>query len=241
MLRQDGRDNGELRNCRITRNINRYAEGSCLITLGQTRVHCTATVEDYQPRFLRDTDEGWVTAEYSMLPRATSERTSRASERGVSGRAHEIQRLIGRSLRAVCDTKLMGPVTVKIDCDVLQADGGTRTASVTGAWVTLADACRWLIDKGRVKRWPLRAQVAAVSAGIVSDEILLDLAYAEDSRAAVDMNLVMTDDGRLIEVQGTAEGNPFTDQQLMQMVSLGREGLQVLFDLQREVLGDVLP
>jgi len=241
VLRQDGRDNGELRNCRITRNINRYAEGSCLITLGQTRVHCTATVEDYQPRFLRDTDEGWVTAEYSMLPRATSERTSRASERGVSGRAHEIQRLIGRSLRAVCDTKLMGPVTVKIDCDVLQADGGTRTASVTGAWVTLADACRWLIDKGRVKRWPLRAQVAAVSAGIVSDEILLDLAYAEDSRAAVDMNLVMTDDGRLIEVQGTAEGNPFTDQQLMQMVSLGREGLQVLFDLQREVLGDVLP
>ncbi|MEA3402854.1 MAG: ribonuclease PH [Armatimonadota bacterium] len=240
-MREDGRENGELRRCRITRNINKYAEGSCLISLGNTRVHCTASVDDYQPHWLRDTEEGWVTAEYAMLPRATAERTRRASDRGVSGRAHEIQRLIGRSLRAVCDTKRLGPVTIQLDCDVLQADGGTRTASITGAWVCLADACRWLMDKGRVKRWPLPGQVAAISAGIVGDEVLLDLAYSEDARAAVDMNLVMTGDGRLIEVQGTAEGQPFTDDQLMHMITLGRDGLQTLFDLQREVLGDVLP
>ncbi|MGC9319257.1 MAG: ribonuclease PH [Armatimonadota bacterium] len=241
MLREDGRENPDLRRCRITRNINKYAEGSCLITLGNTRVHCTASVDDYQPHWLRDSEEGWVTAEYAMLPRATAERTRRASHQGVSGRAHEIQRLIGRSLRAVCNTEQLGPVTVQLDCDVLQADGGTRTASITGAWVCLADACRWLMDKGRVRRWPLSGQVAAISAGIVGGEILLDLAYSEDARAAVDMNLVMTDDGKLIEVQGTAEGQPFTDQQLMEMVALGREGMQTLFDLQREVLEDVLP
>jgi len=241
VLREDGRSNAELRKCRITRNINRYAEGSCLITLGHTRVHCTASVEDRQPNFLRDTEEGWVTAEYAMLPRATAERTRRAGDVGISGRTHEIQRLIGRSLRAVTDTKLLGPVTIQIDCDVLQADGGTRTASITGAWVALADACRWLMDKGRVKRWPLLGQVAAISVGVVSGEIMLDLAYSEDSRAQVDMNLVMTDDGRLIEVQGTAEGAPFTDQQLLEMIRMGREGLQSLFALQREVLGDVLP
>lgn len=241
MLRDDGRENTELRKCRITRNINKYAEGSCLISLGQTRVHCTASVDDYQPRWLRDTDEGWVTAEYAMLPRATSERTRRASEHGVSGRTHEIQRLIGRSLRAVCDMKKLGPVTIQLDCDVLQADGGTRTASITGAWVALADACRWLMDKGRTRAWPLTDQVAAISVGVVGGEIMLDLAYSEDARAQVDMNLVMTGDGRLIEVQGTAEGDPFTDRQLMEMISVGREGLQSLFSLQREVLGDVLP
>lgn len=241
MLREDGRDNAELRNCRITRNINKYAEGSCLITLGQTRVHCTASVEDYQPGFLRDTDQGWVTAEYSMLPRATSERTRRETDGGVSGRTHEIQRLIGRSLRAVCNLELLGPLTIKLDCDVLQADGGTRTASITGAWVCLADACRWLMSKSRVKRWPLNTQVAAISVGVVAEEILLDLAYCEDSRAGVDMNLVMTGDGKLIEVQGTAEGAPFTDQQLMQMLAAGHKGCDALFTLQREVLGDVLP
>ncbi|MGD9495560.1 MAG: ribonuclease PH [Armatimonadota bacterium] len=240
-MREDGRDNAELRPCRITRNINKYAEGSCLITLGQTRVHCTASVEDSQPSFLRDTDEGWVTSEYSMLPRATAERMRRESDRGVSGRTHEIQRLIGRSLRAVTDTKLLGPLTIQLDCDVLQADGGTRTASITGAWVALADACRWLMDRGRVKRWPLTNQVGAISVGIVAGEVLLDLAYSEDARAAVDMNLVMTGDGRLIEVQGTAEGAPFTDAQLMEMIALGRKGLAVLFELQREVLAGVLP
>lgn len=241
MLREDGRANDELRKCRITRNINRYAEGSCLITLGQTRVHCTASVEDYQPGFLRDTSEGWVTAEYSMLPRATAERTRRETDRGVSGRTHEIQRLIGRSLRAVTDTKLLGPLTIQIDCDVLQADGGTRTASITGAWVALADACRWLMDRGRVKRWPLTNQVAAISVGIVSGEVMLDLSYSEDSRAGTDMNLVMTGDGRLVEIQGTAEGEPFTDAQLHEMIAVGRRGLTELFALQREVLADVLP
>jgi ribonuclease PH len=241
VLRNDGRDNAELRNCRITRNINKYAEGSCLITLGQTRVHCTASVEDYQPRFLRDTDQGWVTAEYSMLPRATSDRTRRAGDVGISGRTHEIQRLIGRSLRAVCNLERLGPVTVKLDCDVLQADGGTRTASITGAWVCLADACRWLTEHRGVRRWPLTNQVAAISVGVVGDEVMLDLAYSEDSRAGTDMNIVMTGDGRLIEVQGTAEGAPFTDEQLMQMVNVGRDGCETLFNLQREVLGDVLP
>jgi ribonuclease PH len=241
VLRDDGRNNDELRNCRITRNINKYAEGSCLITLGNTRVHCTASVENYQPGFLRNTDQGWVTAEYAMLPRATGERTRRASDRGISGRTHEIQRLIGRSMRAVCNLDLLGPVTIKLDCDVLQADGGTRTASITGAWVCLADACHWLMNNRGMKRWPLQAQVAAISAGVVSGEVMLDLAYSEDARAGTDMNIVMTGDGRLIEVQGTAEGAPFTDKQLMSMLSVARSGCQTLFDLQREVLGDVLP
>jgi len=241
VLREDGRENAELRICRITRNINKYAEGSCLITLGQTRVHCTASVEDYQPGFLRDTDQGWVTAEYSMLPRATAERTRRDADTGISGRTHEIQRLIGRSLRAVCDLELLGPVTIKLDCDVLQADGGTRTASITGAWVCLADACRWLMGNRGMKRWPLQNQVAAISVGVVAGEIMLDLAYSEDCRAGTDMNIVMTGDGKLIEVQGTAEGAPFTERELMEMLVAGREGCAKLFALQREVLGDVLP
>ncbi len=241
MLREDGRSNAELRKCRITRNINKYAEGSCLISLGQTRVHCTASVEDYQPGFLRDTDQGWVTAEYDMLPRATSDRNRRSSDTGVSGRTHEIQRLIGRSLRAVCNMDLLGPVTIKLDCDVLQADGGTRTAAITGAWVCLADACRWLMTNRKLKRWPLQTQVAAISVGVVAGEIMLDLAYSEDCRAGTDMNIVMTGDGNLIEVQGTAEGTPFTEKQLLEMLALGREGCRTLFEIQREVLGDVLP
>ncbi|HCA47197.1 MAG TPA: ribonuclease PH, partial [Armatimonadetes bacterium] len=153
MLREDGRSNAELRKCRITRNINKYAEGSCLISLGQTRVHCTASVEDYQPGFLRDTDQGWVTAEYDMLPRATSDRNRRSSDTGVSGRTHEIQRLIGRSLRAVCNMDLLGPVTIKLDCDVLQADGGTRTAAITGAFVALADAMEYLHGGEKIYRF----------------------------------------------------------------------------------------
>jgi ribonuclease PH len=241
VLRNDGRDNDELRNCRITRNINKYAEGSCLITLGSTRVHCTASVEDYQPGFLRNTDQGWVTAEYSMLPRATSERTRRAADRGISGRTHEIQRLIGRSMRAVTNLDGLGPQTIKLDCDVLQADGGTRTASITGAWVCLADACRWMMENRGVKRWPLKGQIAAISVGVVAGEVMLDLAYSEDSRAGTDMNLVMTGDGRLIEIQGTAEGAPFSQDELLQMVEVGRGGCETLFELQREVLGDVLP
>ena len=241
MLREDGRDNHELREVRLTRNINKYAEGSCLITLGGTRVHSTATVEEDQPGFLRDTDQGWITAEYSMLPRATKERTRRETERGPSGRTQEIQRLIGRSLRAVCDMKRLGPVTIRVDCDVLQADGGTRTASITGGFVALADACAHLQGRNIVKRWPLTGQVAAVSAGIVSGEILLDLCYAEDSQAAVDLNLVTTADGRIVEVQGTAEGAPFTEQQLQQMMQLGGQGIRELCAVQAEALGGVLP
>jgi len=241
VLREDGRDNDDLRECRITRNINKYAEGSCLLVIGDTRVHCTASVEDQQPGFLRDTQEGWVTAEYSMLPRATDRRTRREADRGPSGRTQEIQRLIGRSLRAVCDTKLLGPVTIRVDCDVLQADGGTRTASITAGFIALADACAHLRERNIIKRWPLTEQVAAVSVGIVSGEILLDLCYAEDSRAAVDLNLVMTPAGRIVEVQGTAEGAPFTQQQLQKMMELGQQGLGELFARQREALGDVLP
>jgi ribonuclease PH len=241
LLREDGRDNDDLRECRITRNVNKYAEGSCLIVIGGTRVHCTASVEDQQPPFLRDTEEGWVTAEYSMLPRATKERTRRETERGPSGRTQEIQRLIGRSLRAVCDTRLLGPLTIRVDCDVLQADGGTRTASVTGGFVALADACAHLRGKNMVKRWPLSDQVAAVSVGIVSGEVLLDLSYTEDSGAAVDLNLVMTSRGGIVEVQGTAEGAPFSPQQLQSMMALGQQGLNQLFAGQREALGDVLP
>jgi len=241
LLREDGRENGELREVRMTRNINKYAEGSCLITFGDTRVHCTATVEDEQPRFLRDTQEGWVTAEYSMLPRATKQRTRRESEHGPSGRTQEIQRLIGRSLRAVCDMRLLGPLTIRVDCDVLQADGGTRTASITGAFVAVADACAYLRDKNIIKRWPLNTQVAAVSVGMVSGEVLLDLCYAEDSKARVDLNLVMTSRGGIVEVQGTAEGAPFSRQQLQQMMDLGQQGLQELFARQRETLGEVLP
>jgi len=225
----------------MTRNINKYAEGSCLITLGETRVHCTASVDDWQPSFLRDTDQGWVTAEYSMLPRSTASRNRRERDVGVGGRTHEIQRLIGRSLRAVCDTKLLGPMTVQVDCDVLQADGGTRTAAITGAFVALADACVWLRENRGVKRWPLLDQVAAISVGVVSGEILADLAYSEDSRAAVDMNLVITGRGQMVEVQGTAEGAPFSRQQLDAMLELGQQSCHKLFELQREVLGDVLP
>ncbi len=241
MLREDGRDNKDLRKCKITRNINKYAEGSCLITMGDTRVHCTASVDDWQPNFLRNTEAGWVTADYSMLPRATNTRNRRERDTSVSGRTQEIQRLIGRSLRAVCDTKLLGPLTIQIDCDVLQADGGTRTASITGAYVALADACAWLQENRGMKRWPLNDQVAAISLGVVSGEVMLDLAYSEDSRAGVDLNLVMTGHGQMVEVQGTAEGAPFTRQELDAMVGLGAEGCEKLFALQREVLGDVLP
>ncbi len=241
MLRADGRDNKELRTCRITRKINKYAEGSCLITMGDTRVYCTASVEDWQPNFLRDTEEGWVTAEYAMLPRATSTRSRREREAGPAGRSLEIQRLIGRSLRAVCDTKALGPLTIQVDCDVLQADGGTRTAAITGAFVALAEACAWLREHRGLKRWPLSDQVAAVSVGIVDGEILADLIYAEDSRAAVDLNLVMTGRGQIVEVQGTAEGAPFSRQQLDAMIEVGQQCCRQLFELQREALGDVLP
>ncbi|MCE5216188.1 ribonuclease PH [bacterium] len=237
MTREDGRGNGDLRDCRILVGVNKYAEGSCLITMGATKVHVTASVEERVPRWLMDSGQGWVTAEYGMLPRSTSERTSREAATGKQGgRTLEIQRLIGRSLRAACELSSLGSRTITLDCDVIQADGGTRTASITGAYVALAQACKWLERKRMVKRNPLACQVAAVSCGIVSGELMLDLAYTEDSRAGVDLNLVMTSDGRIIEVQGTAEGAAFTKQQLDDMMGLGQQGLKVLFEKQREAV-----
>ncbi len=237
MTREDGRGNADLRECRILVGVNKYAEGSCLITVGGTKVHITASIEDRVPRWMLESGEGWITAEYGMLPRSTSERSSREAATGKQGgRTLEIQRLIGRSLRQACDTKLMGQRTITLDCDVIQADGGTRTASVTGAYVALAQACKHLERKQLVKRNPLARQVAAVSVGIVSGELLLDLSYSEDSRAGVDLNLIMTNDGRIVELQATAEGEAFTKQQLDDLMKLGQTGIQHLFEKQAEAL-----
>ena len=242
MIRGDGRENNELRKCTIKRGINRYAEGSCMILMGQTKVHCTASVEERVPRFLMDSDQGWVTGEYGMLPRATKERTQREAQQGhLGGRTVEIQRLIGRSLRAAIDLKQLGQRTITLDCDVLQADGGTRTAAITGAYVALAEALHALQENRLIKRWPMSEQVGAISLGIVSGEVMLDLAYEEDSRAGVDMNLVMTSGGRAIEVQASAEGAPYSLEQLQAMLDLGKSGLAILFEKQREALAGVGP
>ncbi|HEX6622079.1 MAG TPA: ribonuclease PH, partial [Pyrinomonadaceae bacterium] len=214
-----------------------YAEGSALIEMGGTRVICTATLEDRVPPFRRNTGQGWLTAEYAMLPRATAQRTQRETGRGgPSGRTHEIQRLIGRSLRAVADLSALGERTVTLDCDVLQADGGTRTASITGAYVAFALACHRLAKDGKITRLPLKGEVAAVSVGIVGATPLLDLKYDEDSRAAVDMNVVCTGDGRFIEVQGTAEGEAFSREQMDSLLELARLGLEELFAAQRAAI-----
>jgi ribonuclease PH len=232
--RTDGRRADEMRPVKITPNYMPYAEGSALIEMGNTRVICTASVEDRVPPFLRNTGQGWVTAEYAMLPRATAQRTQRETGRGgLGGRTQEIQRLIGRSLRAVADTKQLGERTVTIDCDVLQADGGTRTASITGAYVALVLACRKLVRENKLSALPLTGEVAAVSVGVVAGVPLLDLKYDEDSRAAVDMNVVCTGDGRFVELQGTAEGEPFSQEQTDALLALARGGLQTLFDAQR--------
>ena len=234
MIRNDGRGNADLRDVVIKRGVNKYAEGSCLIQVGDTHVLCTASIEDRVPRWLMDSDQGWVTAEYSMLPRATSDRSAREAATGkVGGRTLEIQRLIGRSLRAVCDTKLMGTRTITLDCDVLQADGGTRTASITGAYVALAEAFYFLKRKNQLRRWPLTDQVAATSMGLVSGEMMLDLCYEEDRRAAVDLNLVMTASGRIVEVQATAEGAPFSRTDLDKLIDLGQTGLKSLYEIQQ--------
>jgi len=240
LLRIDGRNNGDLRDLTITRDINKYAEGSCQIQMGNTIVYCTATVEDRIPRWLLDSQQGWVTADYGMLPRATKERSLRESKRGYrTGRTQEIERLIGRSLRAVVNLNALGERTIQLDCDVLQADGGTRTAAITAAYVALVQACSYLRETNQIKSWPLRDQVAAVSVGLVSGELLLDLCYEEDSRAAVDTNLVMTAAGNVVELQATAEGAPFTVKQMDQMIALGREGLREVFSQQKEALADL--
>ena len=233
--RTDNRTYDQIRNTKITPNISPYAEGSALIEVGGTKVICTASVEDRVPLFLRNKGVGWVTAEYAMLPRATNTRTQRETQR-PSGRTQEIQRLIGRSLRAVVDTRLLGERQIYLDCDVIQADGGTRCASITGAYVALALACRKLLKQGTIKTSPILSEVAAVSVGIIEGTPILDLAYQEDSTADVDMNIVCTGLGKFIELQGTAEREPFSREQMDEMLALADIGVNKLFEIQRNVL-----
>jgi ribonuclease PH len=240
MARNEGRQWNEIRNIRITRDFLKYPEGSVLIEMDQTKVICTATIEEKAPAFLKNSGRGWLTSEYAMLPGSTQNRTDRESARGrVGGRTHEIQRLIGRSLRAVTDLKAFGERTIYIDCDVIQADGGTRTASITGGFVALVDLFRKLQKKGVVERIPVCDYVSAVSVGIVDDQLLLDLDYAEDSRAEVDMNVIMTGRGLFIEIQGTAEKAPFSRERLTAMSALAEAGIEKLINKQLELLGDL--
>ena len=236
--RTDNRASNQLRPVKITPGFLANAEGSALIEMGNTRVICAASVEDKLPPHLRNQrTEGWVTAEYGMLPRSTNTRTAREIGRGgPSGRTHEIQRLIGRSLRAIADRSVLGERTITLDCDVLQADGGTRTAAITGAYVAFALACRKLLAEKKIKKSPITSEVAAVSVGVVDGAALLDLKYDEDSRAEVDMNVVCTGDGRFIEVQGTAEGQPFTREQMDNLLELAKQGIAALIQLQRQAI-----
>ncbi len=235
--RADGRRPDELRPIKVTRDFVDVAEGSVLYEAGKTRVLVNASFEDRIPDFLRGTGRGWVTAEYSMLPRSTEVRTPREVNRGrPGGRTQEIQRLIGRSLRAVCDLDRMGEGTLWLDCDVIQADGGTRTAAISAAYLALADASARLVESGKLKASPLREEVAAISVGIIDGVVCLDLAYVEDVAAEVDMNIVMTGSGRFVEVQGTAEGEPFDDGQLSALLDAGRKGIDEIIALQRKLL-----
>jgi ribonuclease PH len=235
--RLDGRGSETLRPVKISRSYIKYAEGSVLVEMGETKVICCASVEEKVPLFLRNTGKGWITAEYSMLPRSTHTRTSRDSSTGrASGRSFEIQRLIGRSLRCVVDLTGFGERTIWIDCDVIQADGGTRTAAITGAYVAMVDAFQKLVGAGSIPRLPIRDSVAAVSVGKVNESILLDLSYDEDSRAQVDMNVVATGSGRFVEVQGTAEGAAFTKEELDELTNLAQKGIQELTRMQKKAL-----
>ncbi|MBO1256730.1 ribonuclease PH [Alteromonas sp. 5E99-2] len=236
-MRSCGRTVSQIRPVTITRQYTCHAEGSVLVEFGNTKVLCNATVEEGVPRFMKGQGKGWVTAEYSMLPRATHTRSQREAARGKQGgRTLEIQRLIARSLRAAVDLKLLGENTIIIDCDVIQADGGTRTASITGACVALVDALTYLRSKGIIKANPLKHMIAALSVGIVNGEAVADLEYTEDSIAETDMNVVMTETGSLIEVQGTAEGEPFTFDEMDEMLQLAKSGLKELFDIQKTAL-----
>jgi len=242
MTRTDGRTPADLRPTQMTPGFLLHAEGSVLIEVGRTRVVCAASVEDRVPPFLRNTGKGWVTAEYGMLPRATSTRTQREASAGkVGGRTQEIQRLIGRSLRSVTKLPELGERTIWVDCDVIQADGGTRTASITGGFVALVLALKRMRDAGQIKSIPIQDYVAATSVGVIGGVPMLDLAYEEDSRADVDMNIVKTGDGRFIEIQGTAEGPPFERGALDDLMALGDKGIRELVTLQRTIIGDVLP
>ena len=240
MIRADGRAYNELRDVTITPNFNKFAEGSVLIRCGDTVVLCCASVEEKVPPHVQP-GHGWVTAEYSMLPRANRQRSRRDVDKlKLAGRSAEIQRLIGRSLRSAVDMSLLGERTITIDCDVLQGDGGTRTASVTGGFVALALACQWLVEKGYISAMPIRHYVAGVSAGIVEDTAVLDLPYREDSRAQVDLNCIMDELGEIIEIQGTGEGRAFTVAEQQELVALCAKGNRELIDKQKEILGEIL-
>ena len=239
--RPDGRAADELRPVIIRPNYIKHAEGSALIEVGDTKVICTASVEDRVPQFLQRTGKGWITAEYGMLPRSTTERSQREAAKGKQGgRTMEIQRLIGRSLRATVAQELLGERTLWVDCDVIQADGGTRTASITGAFVALGLALGKMYTEGRIVNWPIREWVAAVSVGVINGMPSLDLNYVEDSAAGVDMNVVATDKGRFVELQATAEGATFTDEELAAMISLARSGIEQLIEKQREILAPII-
>ncbi len=239
-MRIDGRKKNQLRPLKITRNFIKHAEGSVLIEMGDTKVICTATIEERVPPFLRDKKKGWVTAEYAMIPRSSHERIPRESARGkVGGRTHEIQRLIGRSLRSVVDTTALGERTIWIDCDVIQADGGTRTASITGSFIALMDAVEFLRKEKKIKTMPIRDFLAAISVGKVGGELLLDLNYAEDSTAEVDMNVIMTGSGKFVEVQGTAEQQAFAKKELDDLLRLATSGIKKLVASQKKLVGEL--
>ena len=236
-MRASQRKNNELRSIEIIRNYTKHAEGSVLIKCGDTHVICTASVEENVPSFLKGKNQGWVTAEYGMLPRSTSTRMARESAKGKqSGRTQEIQRLIGRSLRSIIDLKKLGEITIKIDCDVIQADGGTRTASITGAYVALYDAIQNIINKGIIKDSPIIDSIAAISLGVKDSDILLDLDYAEDSTCDTDMNIVMTGSGKFIEIQGTAEGEAFTRDELNNLIGMAEQGIKQLTIIQNSLI-----
>jgi len=235
-MRVDGRKVDELRRIKITKNYLKSAEGSVLIEMGDTKVICTATVDKSVPPFLRGKGVGWVTAEYAMLPRSSAQRISRERSK-VGGRTHEIQRLIGRALRSVVDMNALGERTVLIDCDVIQADGGTRTASITGAYIALVEALLHIKAQGTIDRVPVTDYLAAISVGIVDGKPVLDLCYKEDSAAEVDLNLVMTGTGKIVEVQGTAEGEPFSKAEMNKLIALGEKGIKALIKKQKEILG----
>ncbi|NCG40855.1 MAG: ribonuclease PH [Actinobacteria bacterium] len=237
-MRPDGRNNDELRPIKFQRGFTEQTPGSVLVSFGRTKVLCTVSIDDDVPRWMRGKGEGWVTAEYSMLPGSSHERVNRESKKGKQkGRTLEIERLIGRSLRAICDMKLLGEREVMVDCDVLQADGGTRTASICGGFVALHDACTSLMERGLIKVHPLTDFCAAISVGIVDGTPKLDLPYVEDSTASVDMNVVMTGSGRFVEVQGTAEGDPFDRSELDALTSLAEKGISEIIAMQKEILG----
>ena len=238
-MRPNDRAVDQIRPIKITRNYTAYAEGSVLVEFGNTKVLCNATVEENVPRWLKGQGKGWVTAEYGMLPRATHTRNRREAASGKQGgRTMEIQRLIARSLRAVVDLKVMGEIMITVDCDVIQADGGTRTASISGASVAMADAINSLLASGKLKKNPMKGHVAAVSVGIVGAQALCDLEFVEDSAADTDMNVVMTEDGKMIEIQGTAEGEPFSHEELMQLLALANKGITDIVEAQKAALAD---